>query len=133
MRAEPVSVTSVRAGGTASAQLWIAVAAGHHVQANPAAKDMLRPLTVSFPASDQLAIVPTYPAPQQYKLQGADWDLLTYEGRFPVLLEVRAAAGARAGVVRLDGTVAYQACNETACLPPATVPVQLTAQIESGI
>lgn len=129
MRAEPVTVASVRAGDKISTQLWIVVAPGHHVQANPAAKDMLRPLTVSFAASDRLKITPIYPAPQQYKLQGADWDLLTYDGRFSVVLEVSVPAGVAASTVELDGTVAYQACNENACLPPSSVPVHLTAQI----
>lgn len=132
MRTEPVEVANVRAGDKMSTQLWIVVAAGHHVQANPAAKDNLRPLTVSFAESDRLEVAMTYPAPHTYKLQGADWDLLTYDGRFPVALEISAPAGAAAGDVQLDGTLGYQACNENACLPPSSVPIRLTARIAAN-
>jgi len=129
LRVTPVSVPSVRAGDKTAVQLWLTVADGHHVQANPAAKDNLRPLTVTFADSDRLHVRPMYPPPEQYKLEGADWDLLTYHGKLAVTLEVSAPAGAAAGVVELDGTIAYQACNENACLPPTTVPAKLTATI----
>ena len=64
-----------------------------------------------------------------FKLEGSDWDLLVYDGKFPVALALSVPAGAAPGPIELDGSVAYQACNRNACLPPTQIPVKLTAQI----
>lgn len=129
VRVEPIAAGALRAGDTAPTELWITVSDGHHVQANPAAQDTLRPLTVSFAASDRLAVTASYPPPHTFKLEGAGWDLLVYDGKFSVALALAVPAGAAAGPLELDGTVSYQACNNDACLPPTSVPVRLTAEI----
>lgn len=127
VRVEPVAAGALRVGDTTSTTLWITVAEDHHVQANPAAQDNLRPLKVSFADSDRLAVTPSYPPPHNFKLEGAGWDLLVYDGKFAVTLSLAVPAGAAPGPIELDGTVAYQACKQNACLPPTSVPVRLTA------
>lgn len=126
---EPLAAGAVRAGDATSTKLWIAVSEGHHVQANPAAKDTLKPLTVTFAPSDRLAVTASYPPPHHFKLEGAGWDLLVYDGKFPVELALSVPAGAAAGPIELDGKLSYQACNQNACLPPTSIPVRLTADI----
>lgn len=128
---DQIAAGTLRAGESKTVEVWITVAEGHHVQANPAAKEFLKPLTLSFPTSERLLVHATYPPPHHIKLEGAGWDLLTYDGKFAVTLEVTAPANAPPGQVSLDGVVSYQACNREVCLKPATAPVRLIAEMVS--
>ena len=43
--------------------------------------------------------------------------------------DLQIARGVPPGMVTLKGKLSYQACNDHACLPPASVPVSLTVKV----
>lgn len=117
-------------GGRADARLAVRVKEGFHVQATPASAPYLIPLRLTLQEGSGLAPgVPVYPRGTPYRLQGAESDLLTYEGSFAVTVPLVAAKSAPPGRRTLPGELRYQACDARICLRPASVPVTLTIEI----
>ena len=70
---------------------------------------------------------------ETYRLKGTDQDLLTYEGTFKVPVSIRASVSAKTGTSEARGRLRYQACNDRACLAPATLGFDLEAQIDAAL
>ncbi len=70
----------------------------------------------------------SYPAPAVKDYPALGEKLLLYEGSIYSTLEIKIAANAPAGKVKLPVKVAYQACTDTMCTPPAyeTLEVSIT-------
>lgn len=118
---EKISDISIRVGETATVQLRVTVAEGYHVQANPASDEFLLPLRLELPTGEGFEFgAPDYPEGTPYRLQGADSDLLTYDGSFAVTIPITAIA---AGEFEIAGRLAYQACNSSRCLFPTSLPI----------
>jgi hypothetical protein len=64
---------------------------------------------------------------EKYSFDEKPLSVLT--GQFPLVTKFKAPAGAAPGPVTMNGKVRYQACNNTMCFAPKTVPVSLTIQI----
>jgi hypothetical protein len=123
---EPV----LRPGASSDARLEVTVKEGFHVQSNPAAEPYLVPVTLDLGADDRLKLgKPVYPPGKAFRLPGADDDLLVYDGTFELRVPIDVSAGAAPGVVRIEGTLRYQACDDRVCLRPASIPVGLTVKI----
>lgn len=120
---------SVAAGGRAEVRVALTVAPPYHINANPPALDYLIPTEVSLTAAHGVrAGRARYPAGKSMKFSFEDQPLLVYDGVTTVVLPVAADAAATPGVYTLTGEVAYQACDDQVCLPPARAPytVQVT-------
>ena len=70
----------------------------------------------------------TYPRGVMRAFGFSKTPLRVYEGSFTVRMKLRATGAAPLGPQKLALTVAYQACNQDACLPPAKLAV--TADLE---
>lgn len=117
------STVTLTPGDTTSVELEITIAEGYHVQANPAANEFLIPLEVRIEPADGVASGdPAYPPPRLHRLAGADEDLLTYEGTILVEILVSVAPQVEPGVIEIQGEVEYQACDESRCFMPASIP-----------
>lgn len=118
---EEIPELSIRVGETATVQLRITVAEGYHVQANPASDEFLLPLRLELPTREGFEFgAPAYPKGMPHRLQGADSDLLTYDGSFAVTIPITATG---AGEFEIAGRLAYQACNSSRCLFPTSLPI----------
>ena len=92
------------------------------------------PLTLELESENDLKIdVVRYPPGETYRLKGTDQDLLTYEGTFKVPVSIRASVSAKTGTSEARGRLRYQACNDRACLAPATLGFDLEAQIDAAL
>jgi DsbC/DsbD-like thiol-disulfide interchange protein len=118
-------------GGRAQARVEVRVKKGFHVQANPASMEYLIPLTLELKPAHGLTSdgEPEYPPGTPHRLEGADGDLMTYAGRIELKVPVTAAADAQPGRHQLMGELRYQACNEVACLRPASAEVALIVEV----
>jgi suppressor for copper-sensitivity B len=69
-----------------------------------------------------------YPPAEMQKFAFADQPLAVYDGDVVILADLQVPAGAAAGSYPVRGSLRYQACNDSQCLPPATTEaeVQLT-------
>ena len=96
---------------------------GYHVNSHRPKGDLLVPTALTLDAADGVkAGEVEYPAGTVFSF-GADPDdkLDVYTGDFTVKLPVVAAAGEHT----IAGTLKYQACDDRACYPAKTLPVQI--------
>ncbi|MBI3375394.1 MAG: DUF255 domain-containing protein [Betaproteobacteria bacterium] len=101
----------------------VKIAAGYHVNANPASFDYLIPTAVSFDGLAPSRIV--YPAPKMIHQAFARAGIKVYEGNVAVVAQVPKGSLARSKA--LTGAVSAQACNDEVCLPPAKLPLHVRA------
>jgi DsbC/DsbD-like thiol-disulfide interchange protein len=121
----PVATVTLKAGASAVAIVPVTVKPGFHVQANPVLNEFLIPIVLTVPATAAVTTqAPKYPAPKRMRLGGSDEDLVIYDGTFAIRLPLSAAPGAT-GETSLKGTLRYQACDDSHCFPPKTLPVHL--------
>ena len=122
--------THIPAGSSETIEFEIRVAEGHRVQANPASSEFLVPLELVI--GDQQGLEfgsPVYPIAELYLLEGSDEPLLTYVGKFEVVVPVTLAADAEPGSREVTGELMYQACNSRMCLFPESVEVALQIEV----
>ena len=119
-----------RPGGTAEATVRLSIAAGYHVNANPATEKFLIPTSLevrpeSGIAADQIA----YPKPLTKKFPFAEVPLAVYEGDALITMRVRAARDAAPGQHTLAARLRVQPCDDEKCYPPTTVETSLPVTI----
>jgi hypothetical protein len=97
---------------------------GYHIQSNPASNEFLVPAELRFEDADGIQIgAPSYPGGHPYRLEGAEDDLMTYNGTVSITIYVKASAGAFDGERVVNGSLDYQACDSRRCFFPTSVPV----------
>ena len=119
----PEQVT-VAAGHAAQIDLHFHIADGLHINSHTPLDKSLIParLAVVEPAGLHVSSV-EFPAGTAYALQVAPRDKLSvYTGDFVL----RAHLTATPGEHLLTGALRYQACDSNACMPPHTIPVDVT-------
>jgi uncharacterized protein YyaL (SSP411 family) len=94
-------------GGWRSFRLTLEIAAGWHLQANPASEAYLVPTAVTAEGGELRNL--GYPAGQPVTAAFAHEPLSVYTGR----VEIRGEVSGTAGLM-----IKYQACDDTRCLPP---------------
>jgi len=118
--AEPQSVA---AGKSAVLELRFHVIDGYHVNSHTPKSELLIPTALKLDAADGVkAGALVYPAGKSYSFSFDPTEKLdVYAGDFTVKLPVVAAAGEHT----VSGTLRYQACDNAACYPPKSLPVQV--------
>lgn len=117
-------------GEKAEARIGFSVAAGFHVQANPAGGRFLVPMELTFARQKVVRVGrPVYPAGETYHLEGSPDALLVYSGKFDLVVDLEAAPDMPAGDYFLKGSVRYQACDHRTCLFPASLPLVFTVEV----
>jgi DsbC/DsbD-like thiol-disulfide interchange protein len=76
---------------------------------------------------------PRFPAPEKREVKELGQTQLVYSKPFRVVQDVAVVkATARPGPLTLKGTLKYQACDETLCYAPITVPVTWALTIQKA-
>ncbi len=110
--------SSGKAAGTV--RITATLLAGYHVNSHTPSEDYLIPTSVKLnPSPGSSAGAPVYPPGQMKKFSFAEKPLSVYEGEFAVTVPVSWTGDAPAA---LAGTVDFQACNDTQCFAPASLP-----------
>lgn len=113
---EPVVSGRLRIAGVA-VEAEVTVAEGWHVNAHRPAQDFLIPTVLTLAAPDGVALGEVeYPAPESKRMSFSEEPLLLYEGTLTLRAPIRSGSPSR-----LTGSLRYQACNDTTCLPPRTL------------
>jgi len=106
------------------------VAPGYHINDHKPSLDYLIPTELRLDPIPQITVKNVvYPKGTLKKLAFSDSSLSVYEGAVVVGAVLEVAKAVRPGSYALKGKFAYQACNDHACLPPASVPVALTVKV----
>jgi thiol:disulfide interchange protein DsbD len=106
---------------------------GFHVNSNKPSEDYLIPtqLLPALPAGFKV-LSTTYPPGKLTKFEFSEKKLSVYKGTFTLRMRIRAPAGAPLGKTTLPLTLRYQACNDSACLPPVKIPIALEIELAAA-
>ncbi len=114
---------AVKAGKRSVVEMRFRVMDGFHVNSHTPKSELLIPTAVKLdPADGVRAEAVQYPAGTEYSFSFEPGEKLdVYTGVFAVKVPVTVQAGSHT----LNGALRYQACDNAACYPPKTLPVQL--------
>jgi len=117
--------------------LEVTVAPGWHVYGTPIPEGYA-PLGVEVePIPGLVTGAPAWPAPHPFRVEGLDEEFWVHEGTFRGSVPLTLTADPGAGDVAVRARVRYQACSETACLPPAAarfeLPVREAALVDRAL
>jgi hypothetical protein len=131
--AEPAAV-SLRPGSSANLTLSFRVADGFHINSNKPNSDLLIPTQLTIePAAGFRVLGMKYAAGHELRLSfDPSEPLNVYSGAFSVQTQLAAAAHQAAGSYTLQGVLRYQACSDSACYPPKSLPVSVQVTVGSG-
>jgi uncharacterized protein YyaL (SSP411 family) len=104
---------------------------GWHLYANPTGVASLRPTAVTLPPGQPATLTEVRypPGAAAPAAPGGDEKASIYEGEVKLTARVRLDAQAGPGPLTLNLKISYQACNDRACLAPATLTVPLTLTV----
>lgn len=106
------------------------VASGYHINDHHPSLNYLIPTEIKLEPSKQVAVQEvTYPKGVPRMFTFSDSPLSVYEGMIRIDLAFQVARRAPLGNYKLKGQLAYQACNDHACLPPASAPLTFAFQV----
>jgi cytochrome c biogenesis protein CcdA/DsbC/DsbD-like thiol-disulfide interchange protein len=120
----------VRAGTTARVTLQVKVAPGFHIQSDKPRDPSLIPLTLTIDVPAGVSVEGlTFPPPKDFTLKGSDQPLAVFEGAFPIEARLAIAKDHPAGEITIPARLRYQACDDTTCFRPTTIPATWTLNI----
>ena len=116
-----------KADAVFNVELQLKIAAGWHINANPAGQDNLIPTTVSVDANAPVEIVDiTYPKGRTTRFEFSDQPLNIYEESLMISLRLKQKPNVTEKKnVPITLKLTYQPCNDTECLLPQTLDVLL--------
>jgi DsbC/DsbD-like thiol-disulfide interchange protein len=118
----PEQIT-VPAGKPATVELHFRISPGLHINSHTPSDEELIPTTLSFPASSGVRLEnAAYPPGTQFALPlDPATKLSVYSGEFIIQTRIVAAAGNHL----VEASLRYQACDNSACMPPKTITVPI--------
>lgn len=111
----------------------VGILSGYHMNAHKTSDEFLIPTTLTAQPPRGFREVETiYPEGHLKKFGFSDKPLNVYDGSVTLRARLEAAADAPVGDATIPFTLRYQACNDTTCLPPVKVPVNVTVKIAAS-
>jgi DsbC/DsbD-like thiol-disulfide interchange protein len=106
----------------------------YHMNSHKPLDSYLIPTTLTPQLPAGFTLVDTiYPAGHQKKFPfSPDKPLDVYSGSVTLRLKLTAQSSAPLGAVTIPMTLRYQACNNSACLPPVKVPVSVELKVAAA-
>ena len=129
--AAPIAPVSVQRGKAATFELDFRVAPGYHINSSQPHDDFLIPTSLKLdPPSDIVIGKITYPQGRDMSFDFApDQKINVYANDVTITGSVRAMSTSPFGTYRVHGELKYQACDNAACYPPKTLPVDFDVHV----
>ena len=129
-----VSLAPVPRGKEFQIALAVEIAHGYHMNSHHPTDKYLIPTTLTPKLPTGFELLDTiYPAGRIEKFSfSPDKGLDVYSGSVTLKLRLIAHNDAPIGAVTLPVTLRYQACNDTTCLPPVKVPVDVRVDVAAA-
>jgi DsbC/DsbD-like thiol-disulfide interchange protein len=125
-----VSLEQVPAGHEFEVAIVVDILTGYHMNSHKPTESYLIPTSISLATTPGIREVSTsYPDGQMLKFDFSQGKLSVYSGSVTIRAKLAADAAAPPGEVTLPYTLRYQACNMSACLPPAKISVPVKVKI----
>ena len=129
VRAE-VARVEVRAGGSAEAEVWLRIAPGYHINANPPTHKYLIATQLDVAHDGGItAGKPVYPQPLSKRFAFDPSPLAVYETEAKIRLPLSVSSIAAKGEQSLAARLRVQPCDEQACYPPRTIETSIPLRI----
>jgi len=125
-----VDKLTIRRGASGEVKIKAQLQPGFHTNSNTPSEDYLIPLKLTWAKEPLVAEQVVYPKPQMEKYDFSPTPLSVFSGDFEIVTRFRAPADARNGPAMMSGKLRYQACNKRECLPPRTLDVSVTVDIQ---
>jgi thiol:disulfide interchange protein DsbD len=126
----PVDKLTIQRGATGEVKITAQLQPGFHVNSNTPSEEYLIPLKLTWAKEPLQAEQVTYPKPQSEKYDFSPTPLSVFSGTFDIVTRFKAPAEARNGPAIMNGKLRYQACNNKECLPPRTIDIPVTLEIQ---
>lgn len=117
-------------GEVATVTVSVELREGFHVNSHTPAEAYLIPLRLSWKPGPAEPVETLYPEPKLEKFAFSAKPVSVFSGRFAITTRFRIPASAALGPTVLSGRLRYQACNDSACLPPSTAEVRVPLTIQ---
>lgn len=129
-----VSLAPVPRGKEFQIALAVEIAHGYHMNSHHPTDKYLIPTTLTPKLPTGFELLDTiYPAGRIEKFSfSPDKGLDVYSGNVTLKLRLIVHNDAPIGAVTLPVTLRYQACNDTTCLPPVKVPVDVRVDVAAA-
>jgi len=119
-----------RPNSTVRAAVLVDVLPGYHINDHHPTLDYLIPTEVKLEPTSQVTVNDiTYPKGEPKRFAFSDTPLSVYEGTVRVDVAFQLDRKTPPGSYEVKGKLRYQACNDHACLPPASVPLSFTFKV----
>ncbi len=113
----------LRAGAAHKLDLELSIRAPFHINSDMPSEAYLIGTTVDFkPQKGAVFGKIAFPSAQNKKFSFSDNPLSIFEGTIRISFEVNLAADFAGRELVIEGSVGYQACDETSCQPPTEAP-----------
>jgi thiol:disulfide interchange protein DsbD len=128
------SVDAVRPGDKFKVAVVLEVGEGYHINAHRPSLPDLIPTTVKFePVAGIRFDQEKYPAPKHRKFEFApDTELAVHEGAVFITAEAQADKTIQQGTPTIRALVTVQSCNDSLCLAPADLTVEIPIKVVLG-
>ncbi len=101
-----------------------------HVNSDHPGDEFLVPTTISLDPPEGMNVGRvSFPEAMQKKFIFSDTELSVFEREFYVLSSITVPPSIQPGDFEVSGTIEYQACNDSSCLPPQRLPVSITMEV----
>ncbi len=122
----------VSPGNLFELKLELTIAPGFHINSNQPGDEMLVPTSVELkkdPAYETKEII--FPEAKKKKFKFSDKPVSVYEGQVTIKIKLELAEDICGTSLEIEGKLRYQACDENACLRPATIPFTANIRMSS--
>ena len=126
----PVDKLTIQRGAAGEVKIIAQLQPGFHVNSNTPSEDYLIPLKLTWAKEPLQAEQVIYPKPQSEKYDFSPTPLSVFSGNFEIVTRFKAPADTRNGPAIMNGKLRYQACNNKECLPPRTIEIPVTVEIQ---
>lgn len=129
-----VSLDPVPRGKEFQVAVVVDINHAYHMNSHKPLDSYLIPTTLTPQLPNGFKLVDAiYPNGQDKKFPfSPDKPLNVYSGNVTLRLRLTAESSAALGATSLPLTLRYQACNESACLPPVKVPVKVDVKVAAA-
>lgn len=125
--------TPLKAGLSAPITLELTIKSPYHINADQPLEDFLIGATVDFKAPTGVVYKKImFPPAEIRKLDLSPNPMAIYEGAVRITAEVSLAPDFKAAEFTIEGSVGYQACDNTMCLPPAEAKFSKKVTVTGG-
>lgn len=122
--------TGTLPGGEARLAVVVEIPDGWHINAHEPLDEFLIPTEITLDTPEGFTVEGTvYPEPILETFDFAEEELAVYEHTATIGIVISVAEDTAPGEYSLDSTLRYQACTDTVCAPPKTVPFTATLTV----